>query len=172
MENSVPYVDYSQQFLTQLPKGVFLTVKDGSIENTMTIGWGSIGYIWQRPVITVMVRYSRYTYELIDKARDFSVSVPLPGELKKALASAGSKTGREVDKFQEANLTAQPAQRIASPVIGEGGLIFECRLVFKQVMEPEKLDDSIRSQFYADGNYHVMFYGEILACYEQNKPKR
>jgi Conserved protein/domain typically associated with flavoprotein oxygenases, DIM6/NTAB family len=169
MEHSMPYEDYAQQFLTQLPKGAFLTVKNGSLENTMTIGWGSIGYIWQRPIITVMVRYSRYTYELIDKAKDFSVSLPFSGELRKALAIAGSKTGREVDKFKEANVTAQGAKCIDSPVIGECGLIFECRLVFKQVMEPADLDESIRSKFYSDSDFHVMYYGEILSCYEQEK---
>lgn len=167
MDNSVPYEDYSQQFLMQLPKGAFLTVKDGSLINTMTIGWGSIGYMWQMPVITVMVRYSRYTYELINKARDFSVSLPLSGEMKKALAIAGSKTGREVDKFKEANLTAKMAKCIESPVIAECDLIFECRLVFKQVMDPANLDESIRSKFYSDNDYHVMYYGEICSCYEQ-----
>lgn len=169
MEKSVSYEDYSQQFLTQLPKGAFLSVKTENLQNTMTIGWGSIGYIWQRPVMTVMIRYSRYTYDLINEARDFSVSLPLTGELKKALAVAGSKTGREVDKFKEANVTPQTAKCIDSPVIGECGLIFECRLLFKQIMEPANLDESIRSKFYSDGDYHVMYYGEILSCYEQEK---
>ncbi|HOO44668.1 MAG TPA: flavin reductase family protein, partial [Deltaproteobacteria bacterium] len=32
----------------QLQKGAFLTVKAGDALNTMTIGWGLIGFIWQR----------------------------------------------------------------------------------------------------------------------------
>jgi flavin reductase (DIM6/NTAB) family NADH-FMN oxidoreductase RutF len=69
MANKLAYEEYSQQFLKQLPKGAFLTVKDGDRLNTMTIGWGSIGWIWQKPILMVMVRYSRHTYELIDKAQ-------------------------------------------------------------------------------------------------------
>jgi flavin reductase (DIM6/NTAB) family NADH-FMN oxidoreductase RutF len=168
MVNTVAYEDYSQQFLKQLPKGAFLTVKDRDLLNTMTIGWGSIGYIWQKPTLMVMVRYSRYTYELINKAKDFSVSLPSPGELKKSLAFTGTKSGRDIDKFKAANLTVQAAHYIESPVIGECGLIFECQLVFKQVMEPDNLDKSIRENCYPQDDYHVMYYGEILACYRQD----
>jgi len=167
MVKTLAYEEYSQHFLTQLPKGAFLTVKDGDRLNTMTIGWGSIGYIWQKPILMVMVRYSRYTHELIDKSKDFSVSIPSLGELKKPLAIAGTKSGREIDKFKEANLTVQKAQCIESPVIGECGLIFECQLVFKQVMEPENLANSIRENCYPKDDYHVMYYGEILTCYKQ-----
>ena len=37
--------------------GVFLSV-DGKRPNTMTIGWASIGYMWKKPVFTVLVRPS------------------------------------------------------------------------------------------------------------------
>lgn len=167
MADKLTYGEYSRQFLGQLPKGAFLTVKCGDRLNTMTIGWGSIGYLWNKPVLTVMVRYSRYTHELIDKCQDFSVSLPAAGELKKSLAIAGNKSGRDTDKFMDANLTAQNAKYIDSPVIGECELIFECRLIFKQVMDPDNLDASMRTAYYPEGDYHVMYYGEILSCYEQ-----
>jgi len=167
MPNKLTYEEYSEQFLKQLPRGAFLTVKEGDRLNTMTIGWGSIGYIWQKPILTVMVRDSRYTHELIEQAQDFSVSVPTPGDLKKSLAVAGSQSGRDIDKFAECQISAQKAKQIESSVIGECGLIFECRLVFKQLMEPDKLDKSIREKFYASNDFHVMYYGEILACYQQ-----
>jgi len=168
MPQKLAYEEYSQQFLNQLPKGAFLTVKEGDRLNTMTIGWGSIGYIWAKPMLMVMVRYSRYTHDLIEKAQDFSVSIPTLGELKKSLASAGTKSGRDMDKFKECDLTAQKAKCIESPVIKECGLIFECQLQFKQVMEPEALDTTIRDKFYSDNDFHMMYYGEILACYQQN----
>src|SRR5665647_3650274 len=97
MPQELAYEKYSQQFLNQLPKGAFLTVKEGDRLNTMTIGWGSIGHIWQKPILMVMVRYSRYTHDLIEKARDFSVSVPALHELKKSLATAGTKSGLDMD---------------------------------------------------------------------------
>jgi flavin reductase (DIM6/NTAB) family NADH-FMN oxidoreductase RutF len=167
MPTKINYQEYSQQFLTQLPKGAFLTVKEGDRLNTMTIGWGSIGYIWEKPVMTVMVRYSRFTHDLIDKAPDFSISLPAAGDLKKSLAAAGSKSGRDLDKFKASDLTPYQAQQIESPVIAECGLIFECRLLFKQAMEPANLETSIREKFYANNDFHVIYYGEILACYQR-----
>jgi len=167
MTKAIPFAEYSRQFLEQLPRGAFLTVQEGARRNTMTIGWGNIGFIWQRPIITVMVRYSRYTHSLIDKAPDFSISLPAPGEMRKALASAGSVSGRDVDKFQEAGVATEPARTIQSPVIKGCDLFFECRTVLRQVMEPAWLDETIRSNSYASADYHVMYYGEITACYKR-----
>jgi len=158
---------FTVKYLDQLPKGAFLTVKSDDIVNTMTIGWGSIGFMWQKPVLMVMVRYSRYTHELLQNAQDFSVSVPPAGELKKALAIAGTKSGRDIDKFKECSITAQAARSIDSPVIGECELFYECRLLYRQGMEPANLCPELRDKFYADDNYHVIYYGEITECYSK-----
>jgi len=40
--------------------------KDGK-PNAMTIGWGTIGIIWGKPIFAVLVRPSRYTYGLIEE---------------------------------------------------------------------------------------------------------
>lgn len=164
MTKQIPYEHYASQFLTQLPRGAFLTVKAGERINTMTIGWGSIGYMWKRPIMTVMVRQSRYTYQLMEEAADFSVSLPVQGELKQDLSIAGTKSGRDIDKFKECKLTAKNAQEIASPIIGECDLIFECRPVFKQIMEADKLSPEIQ-EYYANNDLHVIYYAEILTCY-------
>lgn len=155
----------SPHFLEQLPRGAFLTVSHGGRLNTMTIGWGSIGFMWQRPVLMVMVRYSRHTHELIKDAPDFTVSVPLNNALKKELGVAGTKSGRDLDKFAELKLTAQPAQKTASPVIQGGGLHYECRVLYRQGMDKDALDPELREKLYPNDDYHVLYYGEIVASY-------
>ena len=50
-----------------LKKGVFLTTKAGDKVNSMVIGWGHIGRIWERPVFITYVRDCRYTYEMLEK---------------------------------------------------------------------------------------------------------
>lgn len=167
MSVDIPYEQSAAQFLSQLPRGAFLTVKAGNQLNTMTIGWGSIGHIWQKPIMMVMVRYSRYTYELMEKAVDFSVSIPATGEMKKDLAVAGTKSGRDIDKFQECQLTAKNAQLIDSPIINECGLVYECKIIYKQDMQPEKMAEDYKNRCYANGDYHVMYFGEIVTCYKQ-----
>ncbi|MDD2620303.1 MAG: flavin reductase family protein [Syntrophomonadaceae bacterium] len=169
MDNKPGYSQFAGEMLKQLPKGIFLSVSTGEEINTMTIGWGSIGFMWQKPVIIVLVRPSRYTYSLLQKAQEFTVSIPLNSEMKKSLAIAGSSSGRDIDKFGTLNLTAQPGKCISSPVIGECGLIYECRVIFQQTMDPETLDMDIREKFYAHEDYHVMYFGEILACYKNSQ---
>lgn len=160
------YINDVADMLKQLPLGAFLTVKSEDKVNTMTIGWGTVGFMWNRPVLTMMVRYSRYTHELIKNAPDFSVSVPLDGHLKKALAEVGSTSGRDLDKFAAFDITPEAARSINSPVIADCGLIYECRMLYKHPMEPGVLAEPIESKLYRDKDFHVLYYGEIVANYK------
>lgn len=146
-------------------QGAFLTVKSGEDVNTMTISWGNVGYEWQRPIFTVLVRKSRYTYNLIENADNFTVSIPLSKNLKNALAVCGSKSGRDIDKFKECNLTLEKSKNVDSPIIGECELHYECKIVYKQEMNPEFLSKDIVGSSYADGDYHTLYYGEIVETY-------
>lgn len=162
---TVPYNEYLKEAMEQLPKGAFLTVKDGERLNTMTIGWGNIGYIWRLPVFLVLVRYSRYTYQLLEKSKEFTVSIPLKDNLKKELAFCGTKSGKEVDKFKEANIGTIPALAINTPVIDKCSLYYECKVVYQQAMEPALISPAIQASCYPKGDYHVLYFGEIKASY-------
>lgn len=165
MIKEIKFNDLSKELLDQLQKGAFLTVRDGSRVNTMTIAWGSIGYIWNIPVFTVMVRYSRYTYELIEKSKDFTVSLPLNGQLKKELAFCGSRSGRDMDKIKECGIKLKDSMETESPVIEGCNLFLECRIRYKQGMDQNNLDGVIKDKSYSDGDYHVMYFGEIVKAY-------
>ena len=144
--------------------GIFLTV-GGEKPNTMTIGWASIGYMWRKPVFTVLVRPQRHTFEMIKQAGSFTVSVPTKDDLKKELVFAGTKSGRDCDKFDGHGLTAMPAQAVDAPIVKECGLHFECRTLLAQDMTPDRMDPELVNGIYAPGDFHTMFFGEILRCY-------
>lgn len=150
-------------------QGAFLTTKVGDETNTMTISWGSIGFVWKKPMITVLVRKSRHTHELIEKAGEFTVSVPYDENMKKALGVCGSKSGRDVDKFKECGLELQEGKSISTPVIKGCGVHYECKIVFKQDMAPNLLDEEIDNLVYGSKDYHTVYYGEIVNCYEEEK---
>jgi flavin reductase (DIM6/NTAB) family NADH-FMN oxidoreductase RutF len=155
-----------EEAMTYLHKqGAFLTVKNGDLVNTMTISWGNIGFEWNKPIFTVLVRESRYTYELMEKASEFTVSIPLSDSLKPALAFCGSKSGRDVDKFKECNLSLESGKSVETPIISDCELHYECKIVYKQAMDPEMLSDEIKKSCYMNGNYHTIYYGEIISCY-------
>jgi len=156
---------YGDLFSQRLPAGAFLTVSDQDRHNTMTIGWGTLGFIWGKPIVMVAVRKSRYTYKFMENTDSFTVSIPLTAELKKELAGAGSTSGRDIDKFAAYNLQAKPGIKVPVPVIEQCDLFYECRIVYKQAMDPEHLDESIKASYYQQGDYHVLYFGEILASY-------
>jgi flavin reductase (DIM6/NTAB) family NADH-FMN oxidoreductase RutF len=161
----IPYDAYIQEATRVLEEGAFLTVKAEDELNTMTIGWGSIGYVWGRPMFMVMVRPSRYTYQLIEEAEDFTVSLPLGGGMKEALNFCGTKSGRDYDKFAECNLSTLPGKNVTTPVIEGCDLHYECKIKYKQQMGKDKLDSEITTQSYPEGDYHTLYYGEIVGCY-------
>lgn len=163
---SVNFVENLEKGMEWLHKqGAFLTVKSGDKVNTMTISWGNIGFEWNRPVLTALVRKSRYTYDLIENSDNFTVSVPLNKEMKDALMFCGTKSGREFDKFKECNLSLENGKKVDTPIIGECELHYECKIVYKQPMMPNLLNDEIKEGYYANNDYHTMYFGEIVDCY-------
>ena len=57
-------------------QGAFLTAKVDDKVNTMTISWGSVGFMWGKPVFMALIRPQRYTNEFIEKSNSFTVSIP------------------------------------------------------------------------------------------------
>jgi len=145
-------------------KGIFLTV-NGEVPNTMTIGWATIGHIWNRPVFMALVRPQRHTYEMLKKAGEFTVSVPTTNPLVKELVFAGTCSGRDVNKFEGHGLTAAPAQSVNTPIIKECGIHFECRTLLTQDMDPKFMDENVLNRSYPERDLHTMFFGEIIECY-------
>jgi len=134
--------------------------------NPMTIGWGQVGIVWSRPVFTVLVRPTRYTYGGIRAGDSFTVNVPRPGELEEALALCGSKSGRSLDKAEAAGLTWKPAKKVKTPIIAECALHYECEILARVGLVHGSFRDSeVLTTFYPKGDPHLVVFGEIVACY-------
>lgn len=151
--------------MERIKKGAFLTVKLEDKVNTMTIGWATIGFIWQKPVFMVAVRDSRHTFTLLEKTDNFSVTIPAGDAHDKAVMFCGTKSGRDFDKFKQCDLQQKKAARIESPIIDIAGVHYECRIVYKSAMDPAFLDAGLE-KLYPHKDYHTLYFGEILACYE------
>ena len=146
-------------------RGLLLTSRgsDGRA-NSMIIGWGLIGSVWGRPVWTILVRPSRYTYQLIEQTGDFTISVPGP-DMEKACKVCGSTSGRNRDKLGQAGLLAVPARKVTSPVIDGCIVHYECRVLHKSDLEPAALVQTIVAGSYPSGDFHRTYWGEIVAAY-------
>ena len=156
--------------MKQFPAGAFLTT--GEQANPMTIGWGSVGILWGKPVITVMVRRSRFSHELIEKG-DFTVSVPALGAMKEELGFCGKNSGRDVDKVKALNLQLLEPKAGTIKAIGGCEIYFECKKLYTIPCQgnEELLDKSLLDRFYKGvtdeaGDLHDFYFGEIVAAYK------
>ena len=165
---NVPYDRYFSQFCQSLSSGGALVVSldEEGRPNPMTIGWAQLGIIWGKWICTVLVRPSRYTYGCCNVTGDFTVNIPYPDQAEEALF-CGTKSGRDHDKFAECDFTAMPAyaEGIKSPYIAECGLAYECRTVLFNEVVPENLAAEIRDGCYAGGDFHRVYFGEVLAAH-------
>lgn len=159
----VPYDQHIPLLLKSLSGGGALLVSNDEQgrPNAMTIGWAQVGIIWGRRIMSVMVRPSRYTYRCLEATRDFTVCVPYP-EQAEAVLFCGTESGRSYDKFAECDFTAVPFAGLRSPYIDECGLCYQCQVVNHADFIPEHTMPEICSQCYGSGDYHRIYFGQIL----------
>ncbi|MCR5820998.1 MAG: flavin reductase family protein [Bacteroidaceae bacterium] len=128
--------------------------------NVMTVSWGQIGELWDKPVMTVYVRPSRYTKTFIDKQDYFTLSV-LPEDYRRQVAYCGTVSGMRQNKFMETGLT--PVCEGKTVHVGEAELVFKCRKIYQQPIEKKGfLDMEPFEENYSHGDIHVMYVGEIV----------
>lgn len=158
--------DYAGQIMKAMRPGILLTTKVGDKVNSMTIGWGTVGIIWERPVFVAYVRQQRYTREMLDECREFTINVPMGEFRRKILGICGSKSGRDTDKIKAAELTLVEPEIISVPGIKELPLTLECRVLYRQEQESSQFNDEITRQFYTvETGDHICYYGEIVSAY-------
>ena len=151
----------------QLPKGIFLCV-GGKCENVMTIGWGGLSFYWGKNLFIAPIRPQRFTYPLLQKEMAFTLGVPAPDTMKEELKKAGTLSGRNGNKFEAIGLQTIRAKEVDAPVITgpDIALTLECRVLAQNDFTVAGTDPSILQYTYTAYDFHTMFYGEILACYE------
>jgi uncharacterized protein (DUF952 family)/flavin reductase (DIM6/NTAB) family NADH-FMN oxidoreductase RutF len=132
--------------------------------NSMTISWGLLGTMWSLPVAMVAVRYSRHTFQFIDKYDSFSLN-SFSSQYRDVLNDLGSHSGREMDKINYLQLTSIPCHQIKSPCYQEAELVLECRKIYWEDMNPAHFLDSRIIEKYPKPDYHRFFIGEVVGIY-------
>lgn len=162
-KSPVPWQQFVPEPLRALQDGgILLTSVDGTGRpNPMAIGWASLGIYWSQPILTVMVRPSRYTFGCIELTGDFTVSVPYPA-LAEKVTFCGTHSGRDTDKFHECGFTPVEADGVHSPGIEQCGLVFFCRCVHRNDVLPPHLDEGLVRACYPSGDFHRFYHGLIV----------
>lgn len=155
------YEDLEQAMKHLSDKGAFLSVEGGGKKNCMTISWGFIGFIWNKPHFITLVRPQRYTRELLEAADSFTISIPY-GSLSEELKICGSKSGRDIDKSKVVSFAA--AKEVSSPIVSGCQMYYECKIKYVDAFHKEKLPMDAAAM-YKNEDYHDLFIGEIVEAY-------
>ena len=135
--------------------------------NTMTASWGTLGELWNKPVVTIYLRPQRYTKELIDATDTFSLSV-LSDKYRTALNYCGSHSGRDEDKFKASKLEVQYMN--GTPWIKQARLVLFCRKLYAQPFDPDCfIEEKMLKQNYKNDDFHTMYIGEIIKVMEDKR---
>lgn len=126
---------------------VLVTVTDGEgNDNVITIAW--TGTICTNPALAyISVRKERHSYDMLKKTGEFVINLTTE-DLVFATDFCGVRSGRDMDKFKEMNLTKEEATYVKAPMIKESPVNIECKVI--EVKE------------YGS---HDMFVAEVLAVH-------
>lgn len=114
--------------------------------NIITLAWAMPTSI-NPPLVAISIAPKRHSHTLIEEIKEFVINIPTMNILERTLF-CGRRSGRDYDKFKEANLTPLPAKKVKPPMIKECVAHLECKL---------------HSQFPAGD--HTIFVGEIVEAY-------
>lgn len=175
MKREIEIFDYAKEIVSAIPKGILLTTKNGGKVDMMTIGWGTLGVEWGLPIFVAFVREGRFTREQLDASQEFTVNIPYGEFDKKILAYCGTRTGRDIDKAADCNLTLVESELVQAPGIRELPLTLECKVLYQQLQDKEAVPAFIREKMYpehldssnsgANKDYHIAYYGQIVKAY-------
>lgn len=175
MKREIDVFDYAKEITGAFHPGLLLTTRTDNELNTMTIGWGMLGVIWEKPVFIAYVREGRYTRELLDRSGEFTVNIPYGPCDKKILSYCGAHSGRNGNKINELGLTPVKPDLIQTPGLKELPLTLECKVLYRQPLVLANIPKEIQTACYpqdvdsdfpmANKDCHVAYYGEILKAY-------
>ena len=142
----------------------WMLVTAGTMEsfNMLTASWGGMGVLWNVDIAMCVIRPVRHTFGFMERNPLFTLSF-FEEKYRPALKLCGKKSGRDVDKAAEAGLTPV-AGRKGGVYFAEARLVFVCRKLYWQDIDPAHFVDPKLGIFYPDRDYHRMYVGEIVSC--------
>lgn len=148
-------VALTQAWERKYPEQVALavTVSPEGRPNIIALGW-VMPTSGEPPMCAISVGLTRYSHALLEQVPEFVLAFPAE-DMTAAVLYCGTRSGREVDKFREAGLTALRASEVRPPLIGEAVTNLECRVA-----------STLRT------GDHTIFAGQIVAAHHAERSVR
>ena len=175
-QKPLPVTEFYKQF-EQVPIGkdmgelfgerVYLgTAGNAANYNSLTLGWGTTGILWAKPVAIVYIRENRFSYRYFEENPVYVLSW-YPAKYTKAVYKIfGGKSGRDTDKEKISGFTP-----VETP---DGGVTYLqadkvviCRKIMRQPVPKEFVPKEWHSRLNRDGLIHIQYTGEVLSVWKK-----
>jgi len=139
-------IKLSSRFTTFPMPAAVISVGVGEEANLITLAY--VGKICLNPpIINIGINSKRFSYKLIEKHGEFVINYPTSEQLRE-MDYCGTRSGRDVNKWKELNLTKEKASEVEVPMIKEFPWNMECKVIKKLEL-----------------GSHVCYFGEVLATH-------
>ena len=139
-----------------------LVADDGSRINSLTVSWGSIGYLWNLPTFSAYIHDDRFSQHIFDNSDYYSVCIFDRRKYQKALSYLGTVSGRDEDKIKGCGLTLNKEEK--APYFLEARYVLICKKTGDTDFVYERVKDDVEFKKYykQTGGVHRIFEGEII----------
>jgi flavin reductase (DIM6/NTAB) family NADH-FMN oxidoreductase RutF len=123
-----------------------ISVGIGNEANLITLAY--VGKVCLNPpIIAISIQPKRHSYELIEKHWEFVINYPTTNQLRET-DYCGTRSGRDVNKWEDLHLTKEKASIVQVPMVKEFPWNMECKVVNKLKL-----------------GSHVCYFGEVVATH-------
>jgi flavin reductase (DIM6/NTAB) family NADH-FMN oxidoreductase RutF len=105
--------------------------------NIMTMGWHMI-MEFVPSLIGCYIWTENHSFDMIKKSGECVINVPTV-DMASTVVKIGNSSGRDTDKFEAYNLTAEKGKKVKAPLIKECYANFECKLYDKSLINKYNL---------------------------------
>lgn len=116
--------------MAPVPVVMVSCAKEGK-NNITTVAWTGIANS-EPAMLYISLRKNRYSYEIIEETKEFVINIP-NDKLVWETDYCGTKSGKEIDKFEKTGMHPISSEKIAAPGIEECPINIECKV--KEIKE-------------------------------------
>ncbi|MFX0080333.1 MAG: flavin reductase family protein [Candidatus Hodarchaeota archaeon] len=127
-----------------------ISVGIGEEANLITLAY--VGKVCLNPpIIAISIQPRRHSYQLIEKHGEFVINYPTINQLRE-MDYCGTRSGRDVNKWEELNLTREKGSVVQVPLVKEFPWNMECKVIQRTEL-----------------GSHVCYFGEVVAVHCDSK---
>lgn len=131
--------------------------------NTMTIGWGGVGTLWRKPVVSIYVKPIRYTHSFLENNDYFTVSF-FDKQYREELAFLGENSGKYINKVEKVRF--EPVAVGESVTFKQAKTTLLCKKIYRQDLDISAIPDDVVDTYYTEEAPHTVFVGEVIEIIE------